>query len=46
VKLWRHQPDAWAVPLELSLDAGFLAALDHRVDPWLSSPSGRISAAR
>lgn len=45
VKLWRHQPDAWAVPLVLELDAGFLAALDQRVNPWLSSPPGRISAA-
>ncbi|MCX7279419.1 MAG: tetraacyldisaccharide 4'-kinase [Burkholderiales bacterium] len=44
VKLWRHQPDALAVPLVLELDAGFLAALDQRVDPWLSSPPGRISA--
>ena len=45
VKLWRHQPDAWAVPLVLELDAGFLTAIDQRVDPWLSSPPGRISAA-
>jgi tetraacyldisaccharide 4'-kinase len=45
VKLWRHQPDAWAVPLVLELDAGFLAALDHQVDPWLSSPPCRVSAA-
>ena len=37
VKLWQHQPDALAVPLVLSLDAGFWAALDQRVDPWLSS---------
>lgn len=38
VKLWQHRPDAWAVPLVLDIDAGFLAALDQRVDPWLSSP--------
>jgi tetraacyldisaccharide 4'-kinase len=34
-KLWQHQPDALAVPLVLSIDAGFWAALDQRVDPWL-----------
>lgn len=44
VKLWRYQPDALAVPLVLELDAGFLAALDQRVDPWLSSPPARTSA--
>ena len=38
VKLWQHQPDALAVPLVLAIDAGFWAALDQRVDPWLSSP--------
>ncbi len=37
-KLWPHQPDALAVPLVLAIDAGFWAALDQRVDPWLSSP--------
>ncbi|WP_394789417.1 tetraacyldisaccharide 4'-kinase [Rhodoferax sp.] len=35
VKLWRQRPDALAVPLVLTIDAGFLAALDQRVDPWL-----------
>ncbi|SDO12186.1 lipid-A-disaccharide kinase [Rhodoferax sp. OV413] len=44
VKLWRHQPDALAVPLVVELEAGFLAALDQRVDPWLSSPPARTSA--
>ena len=39
VKLWHHQPDALAVPLVLAIDAGFWAALDQRVDPWLSSIS-------
>ena len=34
-KLWQHQPDALAVPLLLAIDAGFWAALDQRVDPWL-----------
>lgn len=37
VKLWQHQPDALAVPLVLAIDTGFWAALDQRVDPWLSS---------
>jgi tetraacyldisaccharide 4'-kinase len=44
VKLWQHQPDALAVPLVVELDDGFLAALDQRVDPWLSSPPARTSA--
>ena len=39
LKLWQHQPDALAVPLVLAIDVGFWAALDHRVDPWLSSTS-------
>jgi len=34
-KLWRHAPDALAVPLVVTLDAGFLAALDERVDRLL-----------
>lgn len=28
-KLWRHRPDAWAVPLELMLEPAFLEALDQ-----------------
>lgn len=44
VKLWHHQPDALAVPLRVELEPGFLAALDQRVDPWLSSPPARTSA--
>jgi tetraacyldisaccharide 4'-kinase len=35
VKLWPHQPDALAVPLQLHIDPGFLAALEQRVAPWL-----------
>lgn len=31
VKLWRHHPQAWAVPLRLAPEAGFLAA----IDAWL-----------
>ncbi len=34
-KLWLHQPDALAVPLVLTIDTGFWAALDQHVDPWL-----------
>lgn len=37
LKLWPHQGDALAVPLVLAIDAGFWAALDQRVAPWLSS---------
>jgi tetraacyldisaccharide 4'-kinase len=43
-KLWAIAPEAWAVPLEQSLDKGFYAALDARVAAaWagrLSSPHG------
>jgi len=43
-KLWAIAPDAWAVPLEQNLDAGFYAALDARIAAaWagrLSSPHG------
>ena len=43
-KLWAIAPEAWAVPLEQNLDAGFYAALDARIAAaWagrLSSPHG------
>jgi tetraacyldisaccharide 4'-kinase len=43
IKLWRHHPDALAVPLQVQIDGGFFAALDARlatVHPRsLSSPS-------
>jgi tetraacyldisaccharide 4'-kinase len=43
-KLWAIAPDAWAVPLEQSLDESFYAALDTRIAmAWagrLSSPDG------
>ena len=43
-KLWEIAPDAWAVPLEQSLDESFYAALDTRIAmAWagrLSSPDG------
>ena len=31
VKLWRHRPDALAVPLQLQVPAAFFAALDERL---------------
>lgn len=31
VKLWRHRPDAWAVPLELSWPPPFTAHIDQRL---------------
>ena len=48
VKLWRHRPDAWAVPLELAWPAEFVAALDTRLaglrDAALSSRHGHETA--
>ncbi|MBX3655544.1 MAG: tetraacyldisaccharide 4'-kinase [Ramlibacter sp.] len=45
VKLWRRRPDAWAVPLVVSLDEGLLerveALLDQRAGAKLSSAHGR-----
>jgi tetraacyldisaccharide 4'-kinase len=40
VKLWRLRPDAWAVPLELSIDAAFWPAFDSLLDAKLSSMHG------
>jgi len=40
VKLWRHRPDAWAVPLELRIPATFWQAFDRLLDARLSSPHG------
>ena len=31
VKLWKTHPEAWAVPLELSLPAAFWALLDAKL---------------
>ena len=41
VKLWRHHPDALAVPLQVQIDGAFFAALDARLATVrsLSSPS-------
>jgi tetraacyldisaccharide 4'-kinase len=40
-KLWATAPDAWAVPLEQTLDEGFYAALDARI---AAAWSGRLSS--
>jgi tetraacyldisaccharide 4'-kinase len=40
VKLWRLHPHAWAVPLVLSIDAGFWSRLDSLLDAKLSSAHG------
>jgi tetraacyldisaccharide 4'-kinase len=40
VKLWRSCPQAWAVPLALSVEAGFWSRLDSLVDAKLSSAHG------
>ena len=44
VKLWRHRPDALAVPLQLTLPDGFWSCLDALVDAKLSSPHGHKTA--
>jgi tetraacyldisaccharide 4'-kinase len=40
VKLWRARPDAWAVPLQVALPAGFWQDFDRLLDARLSSPHG------
>ena len=40
VKLWRHRPDAWAVPLLVELEPAFWPAFDALLDAQLSSPHG------
>jgi tetraacyldisaccharide 4'-kinase len=40
VKLWRLQPQAWAVPLLLAIEPQFWAALDRLLDAKLSSAHG------
>jgi tetraacyldisaccharide 4'-kinase len=44
VKLWRFQPQAWAVPLELEIDPQFWSSLDRLVDAKLSSAHGPQTA--
>ena len=41
-KLWPLAPDALAVPLEIALDAGFLAAFDARIDQLLGKATRRF----
>jgi tetraacyldisaccharide 4'-kinase len=36
-KLWRQRPDAWAVPLQVRIDAGFFRAFDRLLDAKLLS---------
>ncbi len=43
-KLWRHEPRAWAVPLEVDIEPAFWAALRQRVMPRLSSCDGSQAA--
>jgi tetraacyldisaccharide 4'-kinase len=40
VKLWQRHPQAWAVPLVLTVAPGFWAELDRLIDAKLSSPNG------
>lgn len=40
VKLWRVRPDAWAVPLELTVPAAFWERFDRLLAPRLSSAHG------
>ncbi len=48
VKLWRHNPDALAVPLQVTPEAGFLSALDDlirkRLQAKLSSRHGHTTS--
>ncbi|HYF20128.1 MAG TPA: tetraacyldisaccharide 4'-kinase [Ramlibacter sp.] len=44
VKLWRSVPGAWAVPLEVELDAAFWSALDRLLKRRLSSTDGPQTA--
>lgn len=40
VKLWRVRPDAWAVPLEVTIPGAFWERFDRLLDARLSSPHG------
>jgi tetraacyldisaccharide 4'-kinase len=44
VKLWRHRPQAWAVPLHVEIAPGFWAAFDRLLAAKLSSADGRETA--
>ena len=40
VKLWRTRPDAWCVPLQVTIADAFWHAFDRLLDAQLSSPHG------
>jgi tetraacyldisaccharide 4'-kinase len=40
VKLWRVRPDAWAIPLQVTVPGAFWEAFDRLLDARLSSPHG------
>lgn len=44
VKLWRHRPDAWAVPLQVQIAPAFWPAFDRLLDAKLSSSDGSQTA--
>jgi tetraacyldisaccharide 4'-kinase len=44
VKLWRHLPQAWAVPLDVHIDPAFWTAFDHQLAAKLSSTNGSQTA--
>jgi tetraacyldisaccharide 4'-kinase len=44
VKLWRTEPEAWAVPLEVDIDPAFWLALESALGPRLSSIHGPQAA--
>ena len=44
VKLWRHRPQAWAVPLQVQIAPDFWAAFDRLLAAKLSSADGRETA--
>jgi len=41
VKLWRHQPEAWAVPLQFNVSEGFWQAIDGWLERRGLRPSTR-----
>lgn len=45
-KLWKHRPDAWAVPLELQLPANAWTALDARLQALGAAPMARPLSSR
>lgn len=44
VKLWQLRPDAWAVPLQVTVPAAFWDDVDRRLAARLSSPHGSSPA--